>query len=97
MDSILQTERECFITGARQGLHKHHIFFGNPLRKISEANGFWCWLRWDWHNGANYGVHQNRALDLDLKRCCQREYEKTHSRKEFVQLIGKNYLEDTEC
>ena len=48
MDSILQATRECYITGATDGLHKHHIYFGNPNRRISEANGFWVWLRWDW-------------------------------------------------
>ena len=92
MDSILQDTRECYITGAADGLHKHHIYFGNPLRKISEANGFWVWLRWDWHNGADYGVHLNRDLDLRLKRACQEKYEETHSREDFRRLIGRRYL-----
>lgn len=92
MDSILQSRRECIITGETDRLHKHHIYFGNPNRRISEENGFWCWLRWDWHNGAKYGVHFNHTLDMDLKRLCQREYEKTHGRDEFVRLIGKSYL-----
>lgn len=93
MDSILQGDtRECYLTGATDGLHRHHIYFGNPNRKISEANGFWVWLRWDWHNGAEYGVHFNRDLDLKLKRECQEKYEETHSREEFRKLIGKCYL-----
>lgn len=92
MDSILQTERECYITGATEGLHKHHIYFGNPLRKISEAHGFWVWLRWDWHNGSNHGVHFNRDLDLRLKRECQAKFEETHTRDEFMSIIGRNYL-----
>lgn len=93
MQSILQTEKECYITGQTNNLQKHHIFFGNPNRKISEKSGFWVWLRWDWHNGASYGVHFNRELDLALKRECQERYEETHSREEFIRLIGKNYLE----
>lgn len=93
-DSILQTERECFITGATTGLHRHHIYFGNPNRKISEKNGFWVWLRQDWHNGASYGVHFNRSLDLELKRMCQQKFEETHTRQEFIRLIRKNYLEE---
>lgn len=91
-DSIMQDSRECYITGAIDGLHKHHIFFGNPLRRISEENGFWVWLRWDWHNGAEYGVHFNRDLDLRLKSACQERFEETHSRDEFMALIGRNYL-----
>lgn len=92
MDSILQNDRECYITGDTQGLHQHHIYFGNPGRKISEANGFWVWLRWDWHNGASYGVHFNHELDRRLKQECQEKYEETHSREEFRRLIGKSYL-----
>ena len=92
MDSIMQDIRECYITGDTHALHKHHIYFGNPNRRISEAWGFWVWLRWDWHNGAEYGVHFNRDLDLKLKRECQEKYEETHSREEFRKLIGKSYL-----
>ena len=77
-DSIMQDSRECYITGAIDGLHKHHIYFGNPLRRISEENGFWVWLRWDWHNGAEYGVHFNRDLDQRLKAACQERFEETH-------------------
>lgn len=91
-DSILQPDtRECYITGATNGLHKHHIYFGNPNRKISEENGFWVWLAQPWHTGPQ-GVHFNRALDLKLKQECQEKFEETHSREEFIRLIGKNYL-----
>ena len=92
MDSILQDRRECFLTGDTFGLHKHHIYMGNPGRRISEENGFWVWLLWDWHNGAEYGVHFNRPFDLELKRICQEKFEENHSREEFMRLIGKSYL-----
>ena len=94
MDSIMQNIRECYITGDTQGLHKHHIYHGTALRKVSEKNGLWCWLRWDWHNGAKYGVHGKCGHDLDirLKRECQERYEETHTRVEFMRLIGRNYL-----
>lgn len=92
MKSILQDEKVCYITGSQTHLHKHHVFFGNGNRKISEENGFWVWLRADWHNLSDYGVHFNKTLDLSLKQACQRKYEETHSRAEFMALIGKNYL-----
>lgn len=92
MNSIMQSTRECYITGTTDGLHKHHIYFGNPLRKISEAHGFWCYLRYDWHNGSNYGVHADRNLDLRLKMECQAKYEENHTREEFRSIIGKSYL-----
>ena len=96
--SILQGEdKRCYITGDTNNLHRHHqhIYYGTGNRQISEDNGFWVWLRGDWHNQADYGVHgkNGHALDLQLKQICQAEYEKTHSREEFIKLIGKNYLE----
>ena len=92
MKSILQDRKECYISGKTEGLHKHHIFFGNPLRDISELNGFWVWLSPEWHNMGDHGVHYDRELDLKLKRDCQAVYEKTHTREEFMRLIGRNYL-----
>lgn len=93
-DSILQTDKECYITGRRDNLHKHHIYFGNPLRRISDDNGFWVWLTGVAHNQSDYGVHgkYGRNLDLELKIACQKKYEETHTRQEFMALIGKNYI-----
>lgn len=92
MKSILQSEKECFVTGATGVLHKHHIYPGKN-RRVSEDNGFWVYLRPDWHNAADYGVHFNSALDLYLKQSCQVKFEETHSREEFMLLIGRNYLD----
>lgn len=92
MKSILQSEKVCYVTGRTSPLHKHHIYFGNPLRQISEDNGFWVWLVPELHNASNNGVHFNREFDLALKRECQAEYEKSHSRDEFIKLIGRSYL-----
>lgn len=96
MISIMQNEKVCYITGRTDQLHEHHIY-GGANRKVSEANGFKVWLTYDLHNGNNpNAVHKNpmRGWDLKLKRDCQRKYEETHSRAEFMALIGRNYLED---
>ena len=42
---------------------------------------------------SNNSVHYNRNMDLELKRVYQKEYEKNHTREEFIKLIGKSYLE----
>ena len=91
--SILQSEKKCFITGSTENLHRHHIYFG-ANRRISEENGFYVWLIPEYHNMSDYGVHFDKAFDLRLKQECQRKYEETHSREEFIALIGRNYLED---
>ena len=91
--SIMQTEKECFMTGSTVNLHKHHIYAGGR-RKISEREGFWVWLRGDYHNQSDYGVHgkDGHELDFELKRICQARYEESHTREDFVKLIGKSYL-----
>lgn len=92
MMSILQNEKKCYITGQAQGLHKHHIYPGYGTRQICEREGFYIWLKPEFHNMSNDGIHFNKEFDLEVKRECQRKYEETHTREEFVSLIGRNYL-----
>lgn len=94
MKSILQTQKECFVTHATQGLHKHHIYPGYGTRQICEREGFYIWLKPELHNMSNNGIHFNKVFDLRVKKLCQIEYEKTHTRQEFMALIGRNYLDD---
>lgn len=91
MESIIQKEKQCLICHSVRGLHRHHIYYG-PLRKVSEANGLTVWLCGRHHNLSREGVHFNRALDLEVKRLGQAIYEQSHSREEFIKLIGRNYL-----
>lgn len=94
--SVLQGEsKECYITGIKRGLEKHHIYFGVKNRAVSDKYGFWVWLTSEFHRGTK-GVHgrDGHELDLRLKRECQREFEKEKSREEFIRLIGKSYLDD---
>lgn len=88
----LQNEKKCFITGSTTNLHKHHIY-GGAMRKLSERYGLYVWLRADWHNGSDYGVHFNLDLDKRLKETGQCEFEKVYSRDKFMELFGRNYLE----
>lgn len=67
---------------------------GTANRKISEKNGFKVWLCAEHHNMSNNSVHFNREMSLILKKLYQKEYEKTHSREEFIKLIGRNYLDE---
>lgn len=87
----LQSEKECYITEAKTGLHKHHIF-GGANRKWSELYGLYVWLRPDWHNMSDYGVHFNKKLDTELKQYAQAEFEKVYSQEEFRKIFGRSYL-----
>lgn len=90
--SLLQgDDKRCYITGSTEGLHKHHIFAGNR-RRASDAWGCWVWLRADWHNMSDYGVHANKALDTRLKLEAQAAFEAKYGHQKFMDVFGKNYL-----
>ncbi len=92
-NSILQGKKECYLTGRTDNLHCHHIYFGDANKKISDKNGFWVYLTGEYHNqNSRIDVHSNIKLNLQLRRECQSKYEETHSREDFVKLIGRNYL-----
>lgn len=94
MKSILQRDKRCFICGSYELLEEHHIYPGNPNRRISEENGFKVFLCHWCHNEPPRGVHQNKERRLWLQGRCQEQYESMgHTREEFVALIGKNFLD----
>lgn len=92
--SIVQDTKICYITGSPFGLHEHHVFYGNGLRKISEKYGLKVYLRADWHNTTDYGVHFNKSLDTWLKAKVQRIAMEHYgwTIEEFIEKVGRNYL-----
>lgn len=92
MKSILQTDKVCYFCGRTYGLEKHHIFGGVANRKISERAGLWVWLCGSTchrgTDGAQYDPWKNKLLKMDA----QQAFERTHTRSEWMKLIGKNYL-----
>lgn len=93
-NSIIQTRYECYFCKSVKNLHYHHCFFGNANKHISDIYGFTVYLCAEHHNLGGNGkcVHRCREMDLELKTACQRKFEETHKREEFIKLIGKSYL-----
>lgn len=89
--SIMQDDKFCYKTGTTYNLHKHHIY-GGANRNHSEHFGFWVYLTADYHNMSDKGVHFDMDFDRELKAACQRKFEETHTRQEFMSIIGKNYI-----
>jgi len=101
--SILQADRDrrrCWLCmqlrhdyseHAEGTLHKHHVFMG-PLRRLSEAEGFYVWLCPEHHTAGRDAVHMNHAVCLKLQRQMQQVYEKSHTRQEFIRLTGRSYI-----
>ena len=88
MNSIMQEEKECYITGSRQSLDKHHCLHG-ANRKNAEKYGLWVWLRHDIHMALH---DRDKDLDRELEEEAQKKFEETHSRAEFRSIFGKSYL-----
>ncbi len=86
--SILQTETECYVTGARHQLECHHIYHG-PRRKAADKWGCWVWLRHDVHKDLH---SRDTELDQRLKRECQEEFENRYGHEKFMEVFGKSYL-----
>lgn len=100
MQSLLQTEKECYICREELNientryLEKHHIY-GAANRNKSEKYGLWVWLDHDHHNENvrnDAGVHFNKERDLNLKQAAQRAFTAAYPELDFVELFGKNYL-----
>lgn len=93
MGSIIQEEKECFVCKTRQGLHKHHVFYGTANREKSEQYGLTVWLCGRHHNMSDEGVHFNKELDDKLKKHAQRKFESTHGNREaFRMIFGKSFI-----
>lgn len=102
-ESILQNRSEgtcylCMRMHQNYQIHRyreeHHIFPGNPGRKLSEAEGLKVYLCIDHHRTGPEAVHNNHSVSRILQQDAQRAYEKNNSREQFMKLFGKNYLED---
>ncbi len=90
MKSLLQDEKECYLTKCTYGLDCHHIFGGNKYtRKKSEQYGMLVWLRHDVH----MRLHQrDYSLELRLKQDAQRVFEEKYGHEKFMEVFRKNYL-----
>ena len=83
---------KCFFTGAENGLECHHIFGGNPNRKLSEKYGMKVMLHYTRHNQPPLGVHHNLDLNLELQQFGQRKFQEMYPELDFIKIFGKNYL-----
>lgn len=89
--SIIQEDtRYCYVCG-RYGTEIHHIYFGVGNRKLSEK--YHCVVGLcPYHHRGNKGVHQNRELDLMLKKTAQEAFEAHYPNIDFLAVFGRNYV-----
>jgi hypothetical protein len=77
--------------------HRHEVFFGFNRQK-SIRDGLVVFLTPNMHNMSCYGVHQNRELDLTLKKIGEEAWLEYYGKtiNDFIKEYGRNYLEVTE-
>ncbi len=87
--SIFQESKICYLCGATQPLHYHHIFGGNANRIKSDEDGMTVWLCASCHQL----VHTNNNAMKTLKRRGQIVWEGVYGdRKAFRKRYGRSYL-----
>lgn len=88
MQSIIQSEKECYICGRTDSLECHHAIHGTANRKLADQDGLTVWLCVDCHTN----LHQHGWHDKELKRVAQTVWERTYgTREEFIKRYGKSY------
>jgi len=93
MKSIMPGDQKgrCYICHFYGATEEHHIFGGNPNRKHSEEHGLKVNLCPTCHRTGEFSVHMDAVTRAWLQDKAQAEFEKTHSRGEFMEIFGKNY------
>ena len=94
MKSIIQSEKECYITKTTSNLQEHHVFNGTANKKLSEKYGLKIWLHQDWHNDTSYSIHGDQSLDDKIKAEIQQKAMDYYgwSVEDFIRIFGKNYI-----
>ena len=67
-------------------------FYGFANRKKSEKWGCWIWLRSDFHNMSNHGIHADPELDMKVKIETQKKFEELYGHDLFMKEFGRSYL-----
>lgn len=103
MKSILQGEKECWLTRqlydeeCTQWLERHHVFQGSGNRALCEEYGLTVYLNHYMHNEPPDGVHHDEKHRLMLQRYAQRKAMAHYgwTEQDFMKLFGKNYLDES--
>ena len=75
-----------------KNIEEHNAFSGNPGRQISEREGFKVFLCPEHHRIGPAAVHNNVEMMRLIQMDAQEEYEQTHTRAEWMAIMGRNYL-----
>ena len=90
-ESIMQTEKRCYLCDKITCLERHHVMSGTANRKLSEKYGLWVWLCRDCHTGT-HGAQYDREKNFDLKTEAQIAFEALYGHDQWMKTFYKNYI-----
>lgn len=84
-NEILNKDKGCRICHTKDNLHLHHVFEGKNRNNSTKYKMLvmLCQEHHRWVHETNY---------LGFKQEAQKEFEKAHTREEFIKIFGRNYL-----
>ncbi len=100
--SILQDKcgGECYLCNMLLGIdspaasrEEHHVMHGTANRRLAEHYGLKVYLCPYHHRSGPQAAHRCSQTDILLKRAAQRAFERKYSRKKWMEVFGKNYLD----
>ena len=80
----------CYICG-KNPTDTHHCLHGAGRRQLAEEDGLYVKLCRGCHDRIHFG--DGHKIDLFLEQEAQEVYEKKHTRQDFMDRYGKNYME----
>lgn len=96
-------DRTCYLCmklhddyDTRTGLQEHHVFMGNPGRKLSERYGLKIYLCFNHHtyDGGPEAIHRNNDIRRMVEKEAQKAFEKKYLCPDFREIFGKNTLDE---
>ena len=81
-------EDRCFICG-KYPQHVHHMLHGS-MRKMADKYGLTCHLCYECHQK----LHDKGIMDRDLQIVAQVNFEEKYGHEKFMEVFGKNFLEE---
>lgn len=100
--SIMQDKAggECYLCRKLLGIdtpaayrEEHHIMHGTANRRLSEHYGLKVYLCPCHHRTGPEAVHTSQRIDQLLKQEAQRIFEQKYSRRGWMEVFGRNYLD----
>jgi len=87
------TDGTCYICGCDIGTERHEVF-GASNRENSKHYGLWINVCPYCHRLSPSSIHLAPEKHIGLKAEAQELFEEEHPEKDFLEIFGRNYLEN---